>query len=116
MVYRAIFHARTCNRFPRPRVIPPSIKSLLRRLVCCALLSSLLVLPGDCLPFKEMRVLAQGVEQLTAPALRYLPNILTTLFRRAAGARRRETLADRLAHVAHLQITPRKFVGTKSIQ
>ena len=69
------------------------------------------VLPGDCLPFKEMRVLASAVEDLTAPALRYVPRIFRSLSWFRAAPRRHETLADRLAHVAHVQIAPRKFVG-----
>ncbi|HTG16670.1 MAG TPA: hypothetical protein VK747_15580, partial [Blastocatellia bacterium] len=76
MAFHRIFHARTCNRFPRRRVIRRSTQGLmLRRLVCFALVSSLLVLPGDRLPFKEMHVLASAVEDLTAPALRYVPRI-----------------------------------------
>ena len=77
MVFHPIFHARTRNRFPRRRLIRRSIQGLmLRRLVCFALISSLFVLPGDCLPFKEMRVLASAVEDLTAPALALRPSDL----------------------------------------
>ena len=112
MVSHPIFHARTCNRFPRRQVIRRSTQGLrLRRLVCFALVSSLLVLPGDCLPFKEMRVLASAVEDLTAPALRYVPRMFRSLSWFRAAPRRHESLADRLAHVAHVQIAPRRFVG-----
>jgi hypothetical protein len=59
MVSNSIFDPRTRNRLPRRQDIRRSAQGpMLRRLVCFALVSSLLVLPGDCLPFKEMQVLA----------------------------------------------------------
>ncbi|HTG17486.1 MAG TPA: hypothetical protein VK747_19715, partial [Blastocatellia bacterium] len=68
-------------------------------------------MPNDCLSFKEMRVLASAVEDLTAPALRYVPRIFRSLSWFRAAPRQHESLADRIAHVAHIQIAPRKFVG-----
>ena len=109
MVTHPIFRPR--NRFPRRRVIHLTQGLMLRRLVCFALVSSLLVLPGDCLSFKEMRVLASALEDLTAPALRYLPGVFRSLSWFRAAPRQRESLADRIAHVAHIQIAPRRFVG-----
>ncbi|MFY9610348.1 MAG: RHS repeat domain-containing protein, partial [Blastocatellia bacterium] len=118
MNFRSLFHATRsapfpCNsdacyhmvsRFYRRRVF--------RKLLCFALISSLLILPGPGLAASDLRALASTAVDLTTSPLRYLHPILKSLF--GLGARtgpQRETLADRIARVSQVRISPFKLVG-----
>ena len=87
-------------------------RRLFRKLICFALISSLLILPGPGVALSEVRALASTAVGLTTSPIHYLQPILRSLFGLGARARaRREGLADRLARVAQVRISPFKLVG-----
>jgi hypothetical protein len=83
-----------------------------RKVICFGLISSLLILPGPGVAVSEVRALASTAVGLTTSPIRYFQPILRSLFGLGARARPQgETLADRIARVAQVRISPFKLVG-----
>jgi ankyrin repeat protein len=84
-----------------------------RKLICFALISSILVLPGPGLAASDVRALASTAVDLTTAPICYLQPILKSLFGFGASPRpqREDTLEDRRAQVARIRITPPRLVS-----
>lgn len=73
---------------------------------------SLLILPGPGLPLNELPALASTAADATAGSLSYLPLVIKNLFRIFSSAKPRpQNLAERIASVRALRISPHKLVG-----
>ena len=88
-----------------------SRRRLLRKLICFALISSLLVLLGPGLNQGDVRALASTAVDLSTAPIRNLQPILRLLSWFRPARPRQESLAERLAHVARLRVSPSKFVA-----
>lgn len=84
-----------------------------RKAVCFVLVASLPIVPGPGLPLNEVRTMASIAENMTVSSLHNLWRTFRFLpWLRADRQRPQpETLAERAAAVARLQISPVKFVG-----
>jgi len=87
-------------------------RRVVRRVGCLALIASLLILPGPGIGIREVAALASTAVDLTNSPIRYLQPILRSLLGLGVRARpRRETLADRIAQVSQVRISPLRLVG-----
>jgi RHS repeat-associated protein len=90
-------------------------RRLQRKLICCALIFNILLWPGRASTVESITELSSSVgysiTTLSTGSLR----MSSAIFELLLGAPRRpqeaETLADRLAAVAHIRISPSRFVG-----
>jgi RHS repeat-associated protein len=83
-------------------------RSIQRRVICCAIALSLVILPGS--GFADGgRMLSSLTLEVTESSIR----VASWLFNMLVGAQVRppETLADRLAQVREIRISPSRFVG-----
>jgi RHS repeat-associated protein len=80
-----------------------------RKLVCFALISSLLMWPGPAL--HQLPVFASALFDTASDTLRNVPAYLRWLFRSKAAVQRPEKLADRIAAVSSVRVSPQRFVG-----
>jgi hypothetical protein len=89
-----------------------SRRKLLRKLVCFALIFNTFLWPGQA---STQQWVSYSIGYSVDILSRGLPRISATIFNLLFGppgrARRGETLTDRLAAVAHIRISPGKFVG-----
>ncbi|MEK6301805.1 MAG: hypothetical protein AABO41_13930 [Acidobacteriota bacterium] len=82
------------------------------KVICLALVASLLILPGPGIAASDVRALASTAVDLGTSPIRFLQPILRSLFGFGAQARpRRETLTDRRARVSQIRVSPFKLVG-----
>ena len=99
------------GRFTR-RVFQGFCKQGIRRkLVCLALILNLLIWPAPGLATQSVPTLNAAFATVTEDTLQIGVRFLNWLFSSQDSQPQRERLADRLAHVATLQVTPFKFVG-----
>jgi len=70
---------------------------------------NLLIWPGINLALRDLPVLAASAFEITTDSLGFFPRLWRSLF--PASPQRKDRLADRLANVFRLQITPFKSVG-----
>lgn len=80
-----------------------------RSLVCLAIISSLLMWPGPAL--HQLPVFASALVEAAADTLSSVPSYLRWLFRPKAAVQRAERLADRIAAVSGVRVSPQRFVG-----
>jgi RHS repeat-associated protein len=85
-------------------------KSMRRKLVCLALILSLLILPNSSFAFNQLSSFAESAMNIGTVPINYFPSILKWLFGSTA-VEREETLEDRLAAVSQVQISPSRFVS-----
>jgi RHS repeat-associated protein len=108
---RLFISKRTINRIVRFL----SWRALHRRLVCCALIFNILLWPGHAATVESISQLSSSmghsISILSTGPTRIFAAVFKFLFGPARPARQAETLADRLAGVAHVRISPSKFVG-----
>ena len=99
------------------KTLRPSLRRVIsigvrRRVVCLGLILGLLIMPGPGIAANDVRALASTAVSFTASPIRYLQPILRSLFGYGARpSRQRETLSDRVARVARIRISPRRFVA-----
>jgi RHS repeat-associated protein len=84
--------------------------STARKLITLALLFNLIVFPTPAL-VHELKTLASFAVTLSLAYSRTNTQALISFLRPKPATQRPETLADRLAYVMQVQITPRRFVG-----
>ncbi len=84
---------------------------LRRKVVCLFLILSLFIWPGTSLALKPLSVFASTAIYLGTDASRDLSQLVKNLFWSKSAATRQETLADRLARVERIQVSPSVFVG-----
>jgi RHS repeat-associated protein len=86
-----------------------------RRLICFALIFNILLWPGQTSTGQAISQLSSSVSYsittLSTGPLRISVGIFQLLFGSPRRIQRAETLTDRLAAVAHIRISPTKFVG-----
>ena len=84
---------------------------LRRKLLCLALMLSLLAFPGTDLVFRHLS--AHAFSALSLPGSPVIPvlSLFARLFAQAPTTPLPETLAARRAYVSHIHITPARFVG-----
>jgi RHS repeat-associated protein len=80
-----------------------------RRLACLGLILSLLMWPGPTVG--QLPALASTLIDAASDTVRSAPPFVKWFFRRRVAARRPETLADRIAAVSAILISPQRFVG-----
>src|SRR6185503_6423206 len=85
------------------------LRSWRRKLVCLALTLTLLSGPGPAL--HQLPVFASVVVDAASDTLRSVPPYIKWLLRPKAAAQRPERLADRIAAVSGICVSPQKFVG-----
>lgn len=85
--------------------------ALQRRVVCSAIAFNLLLWPGPGVVAEPFIALASQVIKTRVAFYSYEAFFFRRLFSQAASRPRRETMADRAAAVARIQINPLKFVG-----
>ena len=87
-------------------------RNLRRRIVCVALVLSLLILPGPGLALNELPALASDATCVTVGSFRYLPLVIKNLFGMFSSAKPRpQNLDERIASVRELRVSPHKLVG-----
>ncbi|MEN3331492.1 MAG: hypothetical protein V7641_857 [Blastocatellia bacterium] len=82
-----------------------------RRILCLVLILGLLIVPDAGYAISAASALAVQVAKDTIAPVPVALEWFKGLLRRSAKPVRQETLADRLAYVTQLQVTPRRFVG-----
>jgi RHS repeat-associated protein len=86
-----------------------------RKLICFMLIFNILIWPGQASSLYSISHLSSSVSYsistLSTGPLRISIGIFKLLFGSPRRAQRAETLSDRLAAVAHIRISPTKFVG-----
>ncbi len=101
------------------RVIKRFSRSLLhskmrRRVLCLFLILNLIIWSGTGIALKPVSVLASTAVYIGTDATRGLSEFVKSLFISKTAAPRQETLADRLARVARIQVSPSGFAGYQS--
>jgi YD repeat-containing protein len=86
-------------------------RSFRRKLLCLALLLSLIIWPGTDLALRELPSLVSAAINLTTSPMRYMSLAIRSLFRSVAAAPQQETPEQRLAHLATIRMSPFKYVG-----
>lgn len=86
------------------------VKNLRRKLVCLVLVLSLLILPLPSQAFTELSSLSSSVFYSYTTPLKAITALSKWLFTAKPPQARADTLADRLANVATLRVTPFKQV------
>lgn len=82
-----------------------------RRLVCLALMLNLLIWPGPNLIARQLPVFAATSVEYTSRTVHSIAGFFRLLFHGPKKAAAQESLADRIARVSKIRITPPKFVG-----
>ncbi|MBI3650389.1 MAG: RHS repeat protein, partial [Acidobacteria bacterium] len=82
-----------------------------RKLVCLALILSLLILPVQGTSVQEMRGFAVNTLQLSVAPMHSFSALYDWLFGARKAPRKKLSLADRIAMVSSLRLSPAKFVG-----
>ena len=82
-----------------------------RKLLCFTLIFGLLTVPDVGYTVSTASAMVMGLAKETVAPVSIAVKWFKRLLSRSDTPSRQETLADRLAHVAQLQVTPRKFVG-----
>lgn len=80
-----------------------------RKLVCLALILSLLTWPGPAL--LQLPVFASAIVDAASDRLSGVPSYIRRLFRPKATVQRPERLTERIAAVSGIRISPQRFVG-----
>src|SRR5436190_23245169 len=80
-----------------------------RRLVCLALILSFIVWPGSI--SYQLPLLASVIVEAAIDTLRSVPPYIKRLCRPRAAGQRPERLADRIAAVSSVRVSPQRFVG-----
>jgi len=86
-------------------------RAVQRRVVCCAVALNTLLWPGPGLVTQDFLALAEQVLNSRIGSHSYEAFFLGRLFSRTTSTPRHDTMADRASAVAHIRISPIKFVG-----
>jgi hypothetical protein len=81
-----------------------------RKLLCLALILSLIILPSD-LSLRQLPVIASTAVEMTAGMTSWASSIWNWLFGSQSDRPQRLTLADRIARVSSISVSPSKMVG-----
>jgi hypothetical protein len=84
-------------------------RGLRRRLICLFLMMNFLVWPGAGLALRELPVLASTAFEATTESLGFIPKLFNWMF--GPAPQRQQSLADRIASVSTISLSPRRFVG-----
>src|SRR2546423_9518405 len=90
---------------------PWFVRGWRRRALCLVLIFGLLIIPDAGYVVRAASDIVAKVAKDPVAPLPVAVRWVKRLFRRTTTPQRQETLADRLAFVSHIQITPLKFVG-----